>query len=176
MPTATLTAHEVARENLRRGEDLTVAVDRLRWWTKIGAIKPIGERHPGTGSRRRYRPVAILEMAYLQALADVGVEARGRRGPETTAALRILRSPEYLAPFLEQNMAPAERPLLVISRSSDGRTWDDVKMRSPDELLAWITKSDREVFTHDSYRVIDAQKIRDRLMARIEGGRYGDHS
>jgi hypothetical protein len=174
MPTAALTAHEVARENLRRDEDLTVAVDRLRWWTKIGAIKSIGERHPGTGYRRRYRPVAILEMAFLQALADVGVEARGKRGSETKTALFILRS--HLVPFLEPNMAPAERPLLVISRSSDGRTWDDVRMASPDELLAWITKSNREIFTHDSYRVIDAQKIRDRLMARIEGGHYGDHS
>jgi hypothetical protein len=175
MPAAALTAHEVARENLRKREDLTVAVDRLRYFTKIGAIKPIGgEVHPGTGFRRRYRPVAILEMAFLQALADVGVEVRGKRGAETTAAVRILRN--ELAPFLEPNMAPAEKPLLVISRSSDGRTWDDVRMASPDELLAWITKSDREVFTHDSYRVIDAQKIRDRLMARIEGGHYGDHS
>jgi hypothetical protein len=172
MPTAALTAHEVARENLRRDEDLTVAVDRLRWWTKIGAIKPIGQKHPGTGSRRRYRPVAILEMAFLQALADVGVEARGKRGAETQTALFILRS--HLAPFLEPDMAPTEKPLLVISRSSDGRTWDDVRMASPDELLAWITKADREIFTHDSFRVIDVQKIRDRLMARIEGGHHAN--
>jgi hypothetical protein len=69
-PRSGLTARDIA-QHLRRGEEpLSVAVDRFRNWTKMGIINPVGEAHPGTGRKKRYSHVALLEAALIQSLLE----------------------------------------------------------------------------------------------------------
>jgi hypothetical protein len=67
---ANLTASDIARHIQRPGEDLQVAVDRLRHWTKGGLIKPIGDAHPGTGRPKQYSKKAAVRAMIVQALSD----------------------------------------------------------------------------------------------------------
>jgi hypothetical protein len=67
---ASLTASDVAQRIKRPGEELTVAINRLRNWTKEGLIKPAGDAHPGTGRKKRYTESAVQDAVVLQVLAD----------------------------------------------------------------------------------------------------------
>jgi hypothetical protein len=67
---ATLTASDIARRIQRPGEDLRVAIDRLRHWTKAGLLKPIGDAHPGTGRPKQYSKQAAVRATIVQALSD----------------------------------------------------------------------------------------------------------
>jgi hypothetical protein len=67
---ATLTASDIAKRIQRPGEELQVAVDRLRHWTKEGLIKPIGDAHPGTGRPKQYSGKAAVRAMIVQALSD----------------------------------------------------------------------------------------------------------
>jgi hypothetical protein len=156
---ATLLANEVAEPNRRFGETLSVAIDRLRYWTNIGAIKAIGKAQ-GSGYRRRYPRIAVLEMAYLNALTDIGLDAKH--------ATFTLHDPQHLAPFLLPDMKPTDRTLLVVSRATHEFA-REVRMYSPQEFAERIT-SEREIFeSYDNYGVIDAEKIRRRLAAVVWG-------
>jgi hypothetical protein len=67
---ASLTASDIARRIQRPGEDLQVAIDRLRHWTKAGLIKPVGDAHPGTGRPKQYSKKAAVRAMIVQALSD----------------------------------------------------------------------------------------------------------
>jgi hypothetical protein len=67
---ATLTASDIARRIQAPGEELKVAVDRVRNWTKEGIIKPIGDAHPGTGRKKKYSEEAARRAGILQVLSD----------------------------------------------------------------------------------------------------------
>jgi len=153
---ASLSTYDIARKIQRLGEPLRTAVDRVHHWVRAGAIKPIGRAHPGTGKRRRYPLDTAARVALLQAIADHGVPAR--------VAILWLRDPEILAPFFENASEPADRTLLVISETFDGREWRAVGMRTPDDLANWVATSN-----FDNHVVIHAGKIRDRLIAKTEG-------
>ncbi len=66
----TLTVRDIAEHIQRDGESLTSAVDRLRNWTDVGIIKAIGDKHPGTGRKKQYSRLALLQAVLLQALSD----------------------------------------------------------------------------------------------------------
>jgi hypothetical protein len=66
----TLTAQDIGQHIQQPRESLTAAVDRFRNWTKMGLIKPTGERHPGTGHKKRYAKAVLLEAVLMQSLLD----------------------------------------------------------------------------------------------------------
>jgi hypothetical protein len=70
-----LTNADIASRIRRPWEDMTTTVDRIKNWTKDGALAFRGKKHPGTGSHRRYAPEAILDAAILMALTDAGLAA-----------------------------------------------------------------------------------------------------
>ena len=68
---ATLTAQDIGEHIQQPRESLTAAVDRFRNWTKMGLIKPTGERHPGTGHKKRYAKAVLLEAVLMQSLLNL---------------------------------------------------------------------------------------------------------
>jgi hypothetical protein len=59
---------------MRPGENLRIAGDRIRNWTRQGLLSISGEKNPGTGRARLYKREALLEAVLLQILADnVGI-------------------------------------------------------------------------------------------------------
>src|SRR5436190_11812196 len=87
MPTATV--NDLAERVMRPGEDLRIACDRIRNWTREGLLSVAGEKNPGTGRARLYKKEALLEAVLLQILADnVGI-AIGNLGPVMKSAKRF---------------------------------------------------------------------------------------
>jgi hypothetical protein len=68
-----LTNADIASRIRRPWEDMTTIVDRIKNWTKDGALAFRGKKHPGTGSKRRYDPEAIIDAVILTALTDAGL-------------------------------------------------------------------------------------------------------
>jgi hypothetical protein len=61
---------------VRRPHETTkTVVDRIRSWADYGLLQPVGEKHPGTGKKRRYGPATIIDAAVLTALTDAGLAA-----------------------------------------------------------------------------------------------------
>jgi len=70
----TFTVNDLAEAVRRPKEDLRIAGDRVRNWTRQGLLSVAGEKHPGTGRARLYKREALLEAVLLQILADnVGI-------------------------------------------------------------------------------------------------------
>ena len=67
----TVSVNELA-EQVRRGpdEDVRIAADRVRSWTREGLLTTVGEKNPGTGKSRQYHRKALVEAALLQALTE----------------------------------------------------------------------------------------------------------
>jgi hypothetical protein len=63
-----LTVREIAERIRRPHEDIVTVVDRLRGWTDIGLLKARGERNPGTGKRRLYPEIAVIDALLLTGL------------------------------------------------------------------------------------------------------------
>jgi hypothetical protein len=64
--TPTLTAGDIAHYIRRSDEPLGAAIARFRNWEKTGIIKSLGDRHPGTGRKKRYSGAALIESVLLQ--------------------------------------------------------------------------------------------------------------
>src|SRR5262249_51756281 len=145
-----VTFESVVRQIQRRHESRRDAAARLHHCVRVGWVKPIGKRHPGSGVNRRYPADTALRVVLLQAARDAGLKAKEARF--------VLQDPKYLAPFLAG--APTDQPLLVVSTCSDERirTMPDVRMSSWTKLAEW-TARDPKIFTHDTFRVIDVAKI-----------------
>jgi len=142
---ATLTASDIAKHIQRPGEPLRTAVDRLRNWTDMGIIKPTGERHPGTGRKKRYSHEAGLKAVFLQVLTD----ALG------SSAVSIAPSLGRLAQEFK-NVSKTGTHLVVINREP-GRV-ESVSVMPADELRAHILKSNQAV-----HIIIDLYQILHRM-------------
>jgi len=66
---------DIAVRIRRPHEDVVTVVDRIRGWTDVGLLKAVGEKHPGTGRKRRYPETTIYDALLLTALLDVGIDA-----------------------------------------------------------------------------------------------------
>jgi hypothetical protein len=66
---------EIADHVRRPHEEMGTVVDRIRGWSDVGLIGVLGAKFPGTGSRRRYGPEAIIDAVILTALTDAGLAA-----------------------------------------------------------------------------------------------------
>jgi DNA-binding transcriptional MerR regulator len=69
-----LTVSEIAERIAKGGAAKRALIRRLRHWTKEGLLKPIGKRHPGTGSHREYYDWALEDAVLLNAMADLGLQ------------------------------------------------------------------------------------------------------
>jgi hypothetical protein len=92
--TSALAVRDIAERIRRPHEDMTTVVDRIRGWTDVGLIEAGGKKHPGTGKRRVYGEMAIVDAMLLTGLLDVGfgalrVEEFGR--PRDNAILSLAR-------------------------------------------------------------------------------------
>jgi hypothetical protein len=73
-----LTVAEIAELIRRQSVDTSKVIERLRAWSDIGLLEPVGERNPGTGVKRVYNEEAVYAAGILNGLADIGV-AIGRQ-------------------------------------------------------------------------------------------------
>jgi hypothetical protein len=133
---AGMTARDIAKHIQRPGESLTAAVDRLRTWTKMGIIKPSGERHPGTGRKKRYSKPALLEAVLLQTLTD--------SFGSSAVSLRSL-----VEQVLKVRHGPLFEPgvdVLILSRPHDAEAMSIAPVKLKD-LERYISESDLDVHT-----------------------------
>ena len=114
-----LTAQDIGRQIQQSREPLSAAVDRLRNWTKMGIISPIGDRHPGTGRKKRYSPMALVEAILIQALTDgLGAPATSLR-PIINKIPRLsqIAAAAILEPYQHPSGKQEPAEVLIISRS-----------------------------------------------------------
>jgi hypothetical protein len=135
---ASLSARDIAKHIQRPKEPLTAAVDRLRNWTKMGIIKPSGERHPGTGRKKRYSTAALLEAVLLQALTDTLGSPAASLGSLIEQISKMVRHGAY------PGFQHPDFKVLVLSRprGADALAIATVK---PKDLGKYISESDLDV-------------------------------
>jgi len=73
-----LTAGQIIECVRRPGADVATLQERIRNWTKEGALLPYGERSPGTGKHRKYDVDAIIDVAVLDVIAEARIPIAGR--------------------------------------------------------------------------------------------------
>ena len=133
---AGLTARDIAKHIQRPGKSLTAAVDRLRTWTKMGIIKPSGDRHPGTGRKKRYSKPALLQAVLLQTLTDsFGSSAVSLRSLVEQVLKKVRHGPLF---------DPGD--VLVLSRPHDAEAMSIARVKLKD-LERYISKSGLDVHT-----------------------------
>jgi hypothetical protein len=160
---ASITTPELVRLIKRENETPQQASDRIHYWVRAGAIRSVGKRHPGPGTKRRYPADTALRIVLLQAAREAGLS------PDQAADM--VQLPEYFAPLLDPTAEPPAKPLFVVLTTSDGSWPPHVSMRTWDELVKFKA-GQGEVF--DTCRVVDVGKIRARLDAALKGGANGD--
>jgi DNA-binding transcriptional MerR regulator len=70
----TLTVSEIAAMLEDAPERRSTLVERIRHWTREGLLQPIGEKNPGTGRHREYETDALIDVAVLNLLANLGLQ------------------------------------------------------------------------------------------------------
>jgi hypothetical protein len=146
----TFTISEIADRIRRPDEEIGAVIDRLKNWVKEGLLKPVGERHPGTGRHRRFPESALIDAAILHVMTDqIGMQA------VQAGALRKL--------FIDTRKAFSRKPdaerFVTIGRSPDNRA-AEIGLSHAQGLAGLLTGS-----PHESHVVIDLQK----LFKRLEG-------
>jgi hypothetical protein len=66
---------EIADLIRRPHETTKTVIDRIRSWADYGLLEPVGDKHPGTGKKRRYGPATVVDAVVLTALTDLGLAA-----------------------------------------------------------------------------------------------------
>jgi hypothetical protein len=66
---------EIADRIQRQHETTKTVIDRIRSWADYGLLEPVGDKHPGTGKKRRYGPATVVDAVVLTALTDLGLAA-----------------------------------------------------------------------------------------------------
>lgn len=98
--------------------DRSTVNERIRHWTRLGLLSPIGpERYPGTGVHRRYDAGAAIDAAVLNALADGRIQVR----EDTIFALKQAREA-----FLHwKENAGQQRSIYFLTIAGRDSFWDD---------------------------------------------------
>jgi hypothetical protein len=146
----TFTISEIADRIRRPDEEIGAVIDRLKNWVKEGLLKPVGERHPGTGRHRRFPESALIDAAILHVMTDqIGMQA------VQAGALRKL--------FIDTRKAFSRKPdaerFVTIGRSPDNRA-AEIGLSHAEGLAGLLAGS-----PHESHVVINLQK----LFKRLEG-------
>jgi hypothetical protein len=70
-----MNVREIADQVRREHETTKTVIDRIRSWADYGILRPVGQKHPGTGKKRRYGPETIVDATLLTAITDLGLAA-----------------------------------------------------------------------------------------------------
>lgn len=74
-PQQQFNVREIADRVRRDHETTKTVIDRIRSWADYGILRPVGEKHPGTGKKRRYGADTIVDATLLTAITDLGLAA-----------------------------------------------------------------------------------------------------
>jgi hypothetical protein len=164
-----VTVREIADRICRRGEDTVRLVDRIRKWTDLGLLVPIGKKSPGTGRHRLYAKSSVADALVLSILTDAtGLQAF--EGP-IGQMFKVLRNSLEVAPDgtprlakgdglekLINSTSGAGTKFLVLGLSRDSRVPPESMSIDAGNLSAAIADS-----RHESHVVIDLWKLNQRL-------------
>jgi hypothetical protein len=141
----TLTVSEIAERVRRPHEDVRIAGDRIRNWTREGLLEPVGEKNPGTGKVRRYPESALIDAALLQVITDcTGVAAVAAGGLLNDARAFFARM---------KRAGDLESAALVISKSVGETKWTMSHVKA--EKIAQYLAQD----AHDTHTVILVNRL-----------------
>jgi DNA-binding transcriptional MerR regulator len=145
----TLTVSDIAERIRRPHEDLRIAGDRIRNWTREGLLVPAGEKNPGTGKVRRYPETALIDAALLQVITDC-------TGVAAVAAGELLKEARKIFSRAQKDGSLRDSTF-VISKSVGETRWtmNGIPFAKIQEYLA----SD----PHDTHTVIGIQKLLDHV-------------
>ena len=87
-----ITIRDIAARIARKDDNLSSVTERLRYWTKVGVLRPIGDKRGGTGRWRTYSQ----EEVYIAAIAAEMVAHHLPVGRLVSAAewIRIFTHPQ----------------------------------------------------------------------------------
>jgi hypothetical protein len=112
-------AREIADRIRRPHETTKTVIDRIRSWADYGLLQPAGEKHPGTGKKRRYGPETIIDAIVLTALTDCGLAAvRVGHFAGADGATLLAYGRRGACEVLDPDKLPGGMTSLVISGSS----------------------------------------------------------
>ena len=134
----TFLASELAERIGLPGESPVRVLNRVRNWTKLGLLKPIGDRPSGGGRAFLYSDDALLDATVLQLFHAAGI-------PDTDATRALVDVREKLAERRWRDH------LLVVSRPHDFGTWE-VGVQPPEKVGAWINRQPKRAFVVVSIR------------------------
>jgi hypothetical protein len=141
----TLTVREIAERIRRPHEDMRVAGDRIRNWTREGLLNPVGEKHPGTGKVRKYPQGALIEAAFLQVITDC-------TGVAAVAAGELLGEAKRIFGRATKDGTLAES-MLIISKSVGDSRWTMSHVLNA-SLLRYLATG-----PHDTHTIISLKKL-----------------
>jgi hypothetical protein len=167
-----ITVREIAEKVRRPGEDVARVVERIRNWTDLGLLAPVGRKNPGTGKHRVYASSSLADALVLSILTDaVGLQAF--RGP-IGRMFKLLRNTLLLAPDgtprlakgdgIEQLVNAASGPgskFLLFGVSRDSSVLPESAAINAANLSVTIGDS-----PHESHVVMDLWKLKQRLNAK----------
>jgi DNA-binding transcriptional MerR regulator len=148
----TLTVNDIAEKIRRPGEDLRVAGDRIRNWTREGLLSTVGDKHPGTGRSRLYSPKALVEAGLVQVLTDCTGIAVHKIAP-------LLKEAKKRADLISlvSDIRAAGVPVLIICRSSGESEWEIASCQLEEFPEFALRKA------YDTYTIIDLKRLFDTL-------------
>jgi len=141
----TLTVSEIADRIRRPHEDVRIAGDRIRNWTREGLLEPVGEKNPGTGKVRRYPESALIDAALLQVITDCTGVAAVAAGGLLNEARTIFASMKKAG-----NLKSAA---LVISKSVGETKWTMNRVNA-DKIAQYLAQD-----AHDTHTVIQVNRL-----------------
>ena len=141
----TLTVSEIAERIRRPHEDVRIAGDRIRNWTREGLLVPVGEKNPGTGKVRRYPESALIDAALLQVITDC-------TGIAAVAAGMLLKEARAIFALMKKT-GELQSAALVISKSVGDTKWTMIPVKAKD--IAQYLSED----AHDTHTVIQVNRL-----------------
>jgi hypothetical protein len=133
----TLLASDIAKAIQHPNADPIATLTKIRNWSKTGALKPIGDPHPGGGKALRYSDGAILDAALIQELVNAGVPT-----VEVGQVLENIKGaePQIFAPEFFKAPTEPEHTLLVLSKAqSNSNVWN-YALHSPETFAAYAKR------------------------------------
>jgi DNA-binding transcriptional MerR regulator len=114
----TFTVSEIAAMLEDAPERRPTLVERIRHWTREGLLRPIGEKNPGTGRHRAYEADALIDVAVLNLLANLGMQV-GQQQSFVEFARKIYSAnkknfADWGEVFLAISNAAGEKPKVVM--------------------------------------------------------------
>lgn len=141
----TLTVSEIAERIRRPHEDMRIAGDRIRNWTREGLLVPVGEKNPGTGKVRRYPESALIDAALLQVITDC-------TGIAAVAAGILLKEARTIFALMKK-AGELQSAALVISKSVGDTKWTMIPVKAED-IARYLSED-----PHDTHTVIQVNRL-----------------